>query len=63
MLDLSNDTTIQCSVTLKTFVVKGVDDLIKAEHLLQPEIKHKINRSSVISILVAEALEARKNAE
>lgn len=60
-LDFSKDLTTHCSVTIRASVVTDVDAIVKAQKKSQPKISNKINRSSVMSILIAEALEARKN--
>ena len=61
LLDFSSDSITQVTATLKTSVVNDVDTLVQDQKALQPTIAAKINRSSVMSILIAEALEARSN--
>lgn len=60
-MDFNKDLTIPCSVTIKASVVSDVDKIVKEEQAKQPQHKKNITRSSVMSILLAEAIENRKN--
>ncbi|MCJ8292899.1 MAG: hypothetical protein MJK15_00700 [Colwellia sp.] len=61
-IDFSKDLTTHCSVTIRTSVANDIDDMVSAQKEAQPKIANKITRSSVMSILLSEALEARANA-
>lgn len=56
--DFSQDTTVPLSVTIRESIVDTVDIIVEKQRELQPQYKNKINRSSIMTILLAKSLEA-----
>lgn len=55
-LDYTQDSSTQCTVTVKDDVLSVIDELVTTEKSKQPEAAKHINRSSTISILLAKQL-------
>ncbi len=55
--DFSQDITVPLSVTIRESIVDMIDIIVEKQRQLQPQYKNKINRSSVMTILLAKSLE------
>lgn len=58
LFDFTQDTTVPISVTIRESLIKAIDIIVEDQQKLQPKYKKKINRSSVMTILLASSLEA-----
>lgn len=56
--DFTQDITIPISVTIRESLIKAIDIIVEDQQKRQPKYKKKINRSSVMTILLASSLEA-----
>lgn len=56
--DFTQDITVNASVTLRESLIEAIDTIVEDQRRLQPKYKKRINRSSVINILIDKCLEA-----